>query len=128
MTDGPPAEALYDTPGLKTLGNMARLLGPLPPPLWSQLACEHLGPMQASPYGQEASRPSLRPTPAAFLTDSILVKRCVGVDSPSLDFVVGLLQWQPTQRRRATCCSSHGWFLDEQVSLPPAEEAFFWAK
>ena len=82
MSDGPVHGPLQDSPGLQTIGNTARLLGPLPPPLWSELACEQLGPMQASPYGQEASRPSLRPTPAGFLTDSNLVKRCVDVNSP----------------------------------------------
>ena len=112
-----------ECPGLRTIANTARLLGPLPGALWPELACEELGAMQESPYGQAVSRASLRSTPAAFLTDSNLVKRCVDVDSPGLDFVVGLLQWAPCSRRRVTSCVSHAWFREEQVSLPPAEEA-----
>ena len=109
--------------GLQTIGNTARLLGPLPAGLWQELACWKLGTMQESPYGQAASCASLRPTLSGFLTDSLMVKRCVDVDSPGLDFVAGLLRWRPTERRRATRCGSHAWFRDEQVSLPLAEEA-----
>ena len=112
-----------DCPGLRTIANTARLLGPLPESLWPEMAGEELGAMHESPYGQAVSRASLRLTTAAFLADSNLVKRCVDVDSLGLDFVVGLLQWGPQSRRRITSCVSHAWFCEEQVSLPPAEEA-----
>ena len=122
MCDAPLEAPQQDLPGLRTLTNTARLLGPLPPELWQEMARDDLGPMHESPYGNAAAQPSLRQTPAAFLTDDNLVKRCVDVHSLGLDFVVGLLRWQPTLRRRATGCGSHAWFRERQGPLPPAEE------
>ena len=81
--------------------NIAGILGPLPPAAWTDMANPTLGTMQESSYGWAATRPRLRNSLRECLTNCLIVKRCVASDCPSLDFLEGLLQWMPSDRRGA---------------------------
>ena len=111
----------WDGPGLEptgirsgnTLANQVAFLGPVSSEVWPGcLSLPLFHELQATVEG-----PCMRNSPADFLADSSLVRRCMDRSDPAVDLLLAALRWDPARRLGAKDWLSHA-FLS-QPSQPP---------
>ena len=108
--EGPGLEPKPDERRDAILANLVAFLGSVSPEAWP--GCYELALFTESRAVLEG--PGMRNSPADFLADSSLVRRCMDSSDPAVDLLVAALRWDPARRLRAKDWLSHA-FLSQPL-------------